>query len=81
MTTTPRSRPVVAIDGPAGAGKSTAARMLAERLGFVLVDTGSLYRGTAYAALERGLSLDDGAALGAMAETLSFAFEEAAGGE
>ncbi len=78
---TSRSRPVVAIDGPAGAGKSTAARMLAERLGFVLVDTGSLYRGTALAAAERGVSFDDGPALGAMAGTLSFRFEPRSGGE
>jgi cytidylate kinase len=41
-----RARPVIAIDGPAGSGKSTAARLLADRLGFVLVDTGALYRGS-----------------------------------
>lgn len=76
-----RSLPVVAIDGPAGAGKSTAARMLAERLGFVLVDTGSLYRGAALAAMQRGVPLDDGPALGAMARTLSFQFQPRHGGE
>jgi CMP/dCMP kinase len=79
--TSGKRSPVVAIDGPAGAGKSTAARMLAERLGFVLVDTGSLYRGTALAALRRGVSFDDGPGLGAMASTLSFRFERREGGE
>ncbi len=51
-----RARPVVAIDGPAGAGKSTGARRLAERIGFVLVDTGALYRAVALAARERGVA-------------------------
>lgn len=69
-----RRRPVVAIDGPAGAGKSTAARRLAERLGFVLVDTGALYRGVALAARERGVPWDDGPALGALASGLSLDF-------
>ncbi len=45
-----RARPIVAIDGPAGAGKSTVARRLAEALGFTLVDTGALYRSVALAA-------------------------------
>ena len=45
-----RARPIVAIDGPAGAGKSTVARRLAEVLGFVLVDTGAMYRAVALAA-------------------------------
>jgi cytidylate kinase len=58
-----RERPVVAIDGPAGVGKSTAARMLARELGFTLVDTGALYRAVALAAAERGVSWDDGPAL------------------
>ena len=46
-----RPRPIVAIDGPAGAGKSTVARRLADRLGFTLVDTGALYRAVTYAAV------------------------------
>ncbi|HTU88397.1 MAG TPA: (d)CMP kinase [Solirubrobacteraceae bacterium] len=46
---------VVAIDGPAGAGKSTVARALADRLGFTYLDTGSMYRSVALAASERGV--------------------------
>jgi len=70
-------RIVIAIDGPAGAGKSTMARELARRLGYTLVDTGALYRGVALAARERGVSWDDGAALGALASGLSLRFEDA----
>jgi cytidylate kinase len=58
---------IVAIDGPAGAGKSTVARRLAERLGFRYLDTGAMYRALTWLALERGQSLEDGAALGALA--------------
>jgi len=73
--TTERSKPVVAIDGPAGAGKSSAARALAVRLGFVLVDTGALYRGVALAAQESGVPWDDAAGLGALAAGLSLRFD------
>lgn len=73
-------RIVVAIDGPAGAGKSTVARELARRLGYTLVDTGALYRGVALAARERGVSWDDGAALGELASALSLRFESASDG-
>ena len=45
---------IVTIDGPAGAGKSTIARALAERLGFRFLDTGAMYRAVAWAALDRG---------------------------
>lgn len=54
---------VIAIDGPAGAGKSTAARMLAERLGFAYVDTGAMYRVLTWIALRDRVDLDDGPAL------------------
>lgn len=55
-----RARPfIVAIDGPAGAGKSTASRLLAARLGFAMVDTGAIYRSVALAATRRGIALDD----------------------
>jgi CMP/dCMP kinase len=54
-----RSRPVVAIDGPVGAGKSTVARRLAEVLGFEYVNTGAMYRAVAVAARAAGISADD----------------------
>ncbi len=54
---------IVAIDGPAGAGKSTASRQAAARLGFAMVDTGAIYRAVALAATRRGVALDDDARL------------------
>lgn len=68
-------RLVVAIDGPAGAGKSTVALELARRLGYTLVDTGALYRGVALAAKERGVAWSEGPALGTLAASLELAFE------
>lgn len=65
-----RARPIVAIDGPAGAGKSTVARMVAAALGFVLVDTGAIYRTLALAAERRGVSWTDGPSLGKLAAEL-----------
>ena len=58
---------IVAIDGPAGAGKSTVARRLAERLGFRYLDTGAMYRAVTWLAVERTLDLEDGALLGQLA--------------
>ena len=79
-----RTRPVVAIDGPAGAGKSTVARRVADELGFVLVDTGAMYRAVALAASRAGVPFSDGAAVGAVAAALvdegALAFERADGG-
>jgi cytidylate kinase len=54
-----QSAPIVAIDGPAGAGKSTVARQLATRLGFSMIDTGAIYRSVALAALRAGVAWDD----------------------
>jgi len=65
-----RERPIVAIDGPAGAGKSTVARKLADALGFVLVDTGAMYRAVALAAERAGVAWSDGARLGELAQRL-----------
>lgn len=61
----------VAIDGPAGAGKSTIARRAAERMRFVYVDTGAIYRTVGYAACARGLTLQDTAKIAAMLPELS----------
>jgi CMP/dCMP kinase len=60
---------VVTIDGPAGAGKSTVARAVAERLGYAHVDTGEMYRELTAVALERGADLDDGDALAGLVGT------------
>ena len=49
----------IAIDGPSGAGKSTISNILAEKLGYVHLDTGAMYRSVAYAALKRNIALDD----------------------
>jgi cytidylate kinase len=67
---------IVAIDGPAGAGKSTVARRLAERLGFAYLDTGAMYRALTWLALERGVSLDDGPALGELARSHPVTFAD-----
>jgi cytidylate kinase len=60
-------RPVVAIDGPAGAGKSTVTKRVADELGYLLVDTGALYRVVALAAKRAGISWDDAEAMGSFA--------------
>lgn len=62
---------LIAIDGPAGAGKSTLARAVADALGFTYLDSGAMYRCVALAATRAGTSLDDGAALGALARGLA----------
>jgi len=67
--------PVVTIDGPAAAGKSTAARELARRLGFTLVDTGALYRALAWAVKEAGVAADDAPAVGKVLETTTVDLE------
>jgi CMP/dCMP kinase len=59
---------IVAIDGPAGAGKSTVARRLAERLGYRYLDTGAMYRALTWLAMTRDIPLGEGAKLGALAE-------------
>jgi CMP/dCMP kinase len=66
---------IVAIDGPAGAGKSTVARTLADRLGFRYLDTGAMYRALTWLALEEEVDLEDGEALGELARAHPITFE------
>jgi CMP/dCMP kinase len=68
---------IVAIDGPAGAGKSTVARRLAERLGFRYLDTGAMYRAVTWLAVQRSLDLEDGAPLGELADANPVELDEA----
>jgi len=65
---------IVAIDGPAGAGKSTVARALSARLGFAYLDTGAMYRALTWLALQDGVSLDDGPSLATLADAYPVAF-------
>ncbi len=58
---------IITLDGPAGAGKSTAARALAKRLGFRFLDTGAMYRAVALAAVRTGLDWNDSDALAKLA--------------
>jgi CMP/dCMP kinase len=67
---------IVAIDGPAGAGKSTVARRLAERLHFRYLDTGAMYRALTWLALQRGYDLSDGARLGTLAGEHPVSFDD-----
>jgi cytidylate kinase len=60
----------IAIDGPAGAGKSTIGRLLAQKLGYLFLDTGVMYRAVALAALRRGISATNEPTLAGVAETL-----------
>ena len=66
---------IVAIDGPAGAGKSTVARALAERLGFRYLDTGAMYRALTWLAMRRGLDLGGADALAELARTEPVTFD------
>ena len=67
---------IIAIDGPAGAGKSTVARLLAERLGFRYLDTGAMYRALTWLAMREGLPLAEGGPLGALARRSQISFDE-----
>ena len=62
---------IIAIDGPAGAGKSTIARALAERLGLEYLDTGAMYRAVTFAAMHRGVPVDDVPAVAELARNVS----------
>jgi CMP/dCMP kinase len=67
-------KPIIAIDGPAGAGKTTAARNLANKLGLVYLDTGATFRAVALKALREGVPLDDESALLSIVERSKIAF-------
>ncbi|MGC2604668.1 MAG: (d)CMP kinase, partial [Silvibacterium sp.] len=71
---------IIAIDGPAGAGKSTVAKHLAAHFGFLNLETGAMYRAFALKALERGVDLDDAAALERLAAETVITLEPAAAG-
>lgn len=71
----PAPVPVVAVDGPSGSGKGTVSRALATRLGWHFLDSGALYRLVAHAALDRGVALDDEAALADLARHLEVRFD------
>lgn len=72
---------IIAIDGPAGSGKSTIALGVARRLGLAYLDTGAMYRAVTLIALERGVSLEDGDTLGVVATHMPLHFEAAARAE
>ena len=70
---------IVAIDGPAGSGKSTIAREIARRLGFEQLDTGAMYRAVAYTALAHGVDLDDERAVTDLSRSIHITFSSHAG--
>jgi cytidylate kinase len=67
---------IITLDGPAGAGKSSAARALAARLGWCYMDTGAMYRAVALTALDRGLPLDDAERIARLAEEVRIEFRD-----
>ncbi len=67
---------IITIDGPAGAGKSTVSKMLAKRLGYIYLDTGSLYRALAYKALKDKIVLDDDSALDSLCSNISIVLKK-----
>ncbi|MCE2438549.1 MAG: (d)CMP kinase [Candidatus Latescibacteria bacterium] len=72
---------VIAIDGPAGSGKSTTARCVASRLGYLYLDTGAMYRALGWSLIRKGLSPDDEAAAAGTAAALTFDFRLEGGGQ
>jgi CMP/dCMP kinase len=69
------TKPIVAIDGPAGAGKSTVARAVAERLGYLYVDTGAMYRAVAWRVIQEGIAVSDHPKIAALANRIDIHFE------
>ncbi|MDX9826583.1 MAG: (d)CMP kinase [Spirochaetia bacterium] len=67
---------IVAMDGPAGCGKSTIARLLSERLGFIYINSGNIYRALTLAAIKKGVGLDDESTLLKIALTVSIDYDK-----
>jgi cytidylate kinase len=80
MDATPSSKLIIAIDGPAGAGKSTIASRLARKLGYVNLESGAMYRALALKAIEWDVSFDDERALRKLAEGARISLEPTIGG-
>lgn len=75
-TTAPRGNGVITIDGPAGSGKSTVARLVAERLGLAMLDTGAMYRAVTWAVLDRGVDPADAEGAAAVAAEIDLAVDD-----
>jgi cytidylate kinase len=71
----PERKPIIAIDGPAGSGKSTVAKALAKRLGFLYIDTGAMYRCVTLAALRRKIDFEDAAQIEQVAREIKIRLE------
>lgn len=70
---------IIAIDGPAGAGKSTVARLVAERLGYTYIDTGAMYRAVTWETMRRGIPADEADQVAAVAHTINLQLATVAG--
>jgi len=79
MTVPTDRKIIVAIDGPSGAGKSTVTRLLADRLGYINIDTGAMFRAVALMASRGGIDLDDAAVLEALCAGLDIDFDRTDG--
>jgi cytidylate kinase len=75
------NKPIIAIDGPSGVGKSTLSRLLSSELGYLNLDTGAMYRTVALAALRRGIPADDHEGLARLSAEIRIDFERSAGDE
>ena len=81
MNTSSSRKPIVAIDGPSGVGKSTLSKLLARELGFINLDTGAMYRAVALATVRRGIDPANMALLGSLAESIVIDFARDSAGE
>lgn len=72
-------KPIIAIDGPAGAGKSTIAKRIAAALGYIYIDTGAMYRAVAWKSIQVGIPLEDADAITVLSVSMSIYFDRADG--